>query len=263
MFYHIQIGITGLTSWVEKNKTKDECLLQFVCPYVNREVTLWDGRIFNMSSCGNVVVYETDRPVDSDFPISKEKYVEKKGTPDETINWRYDSDLKDALRKQSKDITEQMFAEALNLIEGRSYVEKRRSLIEKERGKYSFFICPFDNAEVDHNYEFVIKPAIEKLQFSVQRADEIAHTRTITDVIISAINRSRFVIADLTEERPNCYYEVGYAHSQRKPVIILAKEGTARHFDLAAHKWIYWSNYKDLKNKFEKEIQGLLNELKV
>ncbi len=124
----------------------------------------------------------------------------------------------------------------------------------------AFFICPFGNEDVDHNYEFVIKPIVEKHQFSIRRADEISHTTKITDVIVSAINEARFVIADLTEAKPNCYYEVGYAHAIGKPVIIIAKTDTERHFDLAAHKWTYWDDYKDLKKKIDVEINELLSE---
>lgn len=73
--------------------------------------------------------------------------------------------------------------------------------------------------------------------------------------------RSRFVVADLTDERQNCYYEVGYAHALGKPVIILAKDGTPRHFDVAANKWNYWTDYTDLKPKFEKELLALLESI--
>jgi len=88
-----------------------------------------------------------------------------------------------------------------------------------------------------------------------------AKNGTITDVILSSINRSRFLVADLTDAKPNCYYEVGYAHALRKPVIILAKEGTTRHFDISTYKWNYWIDYKDLKPKFEAELKAVLLSL--
>ena len=258
MFYHAIIGVTGVTSWTEENRSKDELLTQLICPYVNREITLWEGRLFNMASCGYVTVIRTDKPVDSDWPLKKSDYVKEGETePD----YKYRHDLTDALKKSGQDITEDLYREALGLVESGKYTEIRKSLLEKERGRESFFVCPFDNKDIDHNYEFVVKPCVEKIQFAIHRADEISHTRTITDVIVSAINNARFVIADLTEEKPNCYYEVGYAHAIGKPVIILAKEGTPRHFDLAAHKWTYWDDYKDLKPKIEKELSGVLAEL--
>lgn len=68
-------------------------------------------------------------------------------------------------------------------------------------------------------------------------------------------------MADLTDAKPNCYYEIGYAHALGKPVIIIAKEGTARHFDISTYKWNFWTDYKDLKPKFETELKATLRSL--
>lgn len=258
MFYHMNIGITGVTSWLEKNKTRDEVLLEFICPYINQEVTVWDGQIFNMASCGHLTVFESDRPIDSDWPVSKASYVKEGKTE---VEWNYHSDIAKKLRDVAKDVTEELYREAIGLIETGKYREQRKLLVQEMRGSESFFICPFDNKEIDHNYEFVIKPCVEKHRFSIHRANEISDTRTITETIISAINRARFVIAELTEAKPNCYYEVGYAHAIGKPVIIIAKTGTTRHFDLAAHNWTHWDTYEDLKPKIEKRINGVLSEI--
>jgi nucleoside 2-deoxyribosyltransferase len=253
MFYHAIIGVTGVISWLEENKTREDILTGLICPYINREVTMWDGRLFNMASYGNVRIIKTDKPIDSDWPLKKSDYI-KEGKDKSSYDYEWDRQKK--LEEVGEDVTEEFYREAISLLESGKYTELRRSLAEKEKGNTSF-----DNEEVDHNYEFVVKPCVEKIHYQIQRADEISHTRTITDVIISAINHARFVIADLTEEKPNCYYEVGYAHSIGKPVVILAKEGTQRHFDLAAHKWNYWAEYRDLKPKLEKELQGVLSEL--
>lgn len=258
MFYHLNIHVTAISSWIEKNKTRDEVLLQFVCPYINREVTLLNDTIFNMSSLGYLSVFESDKPIDSDWPLRKSDYV-KKGETEPTYN--YEQDIVVKLKAEAKDVTQEIYREAVDLIDSGKYRELRAVLVQEGKGKESFFICPFDNKEVDHNYLYVIKPSVEKHQFAIHRADELSNTQTITDTIISAINRARFVIADLTEARQNCYYEVGYAHAMAKPVIILAKTGTPRHFDLAAHSWTHWDTYEDLKHKMDKRIEGVLTEL--
>lgn len=258
MFFHVIIGVTGITSTVEKNKSREDILTEFICPFVNREITFWDGKLFNMSSYGHVIVIKTDKPIDSDWPIKKTNYIKEGETE---LDYKYKYDLRDRLKEVGEDVTEELYKEAIALIDSGRYTELRRTITEQEKGMTAFFICPFENEEVDHNYTFIIKPCVEKHQFEIKRADEISHTRAITDVIIGAINKARFIIADLTDEKPNCYYEVGYAHSIGKPVLIIAKEGTSRHFDLAAHKWTYWSDYKDLKPKLEKEIEGVLSEL--
>jgi nucleoside 2-deoxyribosyltransferase len=67
-------------------------------------------------------------------------------------------------------------------------------------------------------------------------------------------------VADLTGERPNSYYETGFAHALGKPVILLAQTGTSRHFDIAGYQWHYWNTSEDLKPKFDKVLLGVLIE---
>lgn len=76
------------------------------------------------------------------------------------------------------------------------------------------------------------------------------------------INQAAFVIADLTDERPSCYYEVGYADALRKPVIHVAskqsvidtKKPTRIHFDI--HKSVhFFTNHSQLVEKLRKAIE--------
>jgi len=250
MFYHIEIALGDISDYLHVNKTREEILFQYVCPFLNREITMFEGAISNLMFFGSMRIWETDKPIDSVWPINREEY--KNNT------YMIDGDITRALEKEANDVSEQFYSEAITMIESGKYKEQRSKIVETIKGSYSFFICSLDNQEVLHNYEFVIKPTIKQFHFDVQKADEISHTGTITDAILSAINRSRFLVADLTDEKPNCYYEVGYAHALGKPVIILAKEGTYRHFDISTYKWNFWKDYIDLKSKFETELHSVL-----
>jgi hypothetical protein len=220
------------------------------------------GAVFNMSSFDYLRIFRTERPVDSDWPVKKQDYLAGEDAGTKILDrFRYDRALTEALEEKSIYATQELYREAIILIESGKYKELRAQIAEEQKGKYSFFVCPFGNEEVDHNYEFVIKPTVERFQFAIERADEISHTGVITEEILRAITRSRFVVADLSDARPNCYYEVGYAHSLRKPVIILAKEDTERHFDISTYKWNFWKDYKDLKPTFEKELLAVLRDL--
>lgn len=72
------------------------------------------------------------------------------------------------------------------------------------------------------------------------------------------IEKASFVIADLTEERPSCYFEAGYAEALKKPIIFVAskesvvnpKMPTKVHFDI--HRNInFFTNNKELAQKLK------------
>lgn len=251
MLYQVVIGLGDISNMLYENKSRDEVLTQFLCPFMNREITLFENGIFNMAFWGSIEVFQTTQPVDSAWPVKKENYNAL----------LVEGEIIRALEAEATNVSQELYREAITLIESGQYRELRAKLTEAIKGSYSFFVCPLENDEVSHNYKFVIKPAVRQFQFEIQKADEISHTGTITDAILAAIARSRFLVADLTDAKPNCYYEVGYAHALGKPVIILAKEGTTRHFDISTYKWNFWIDYKDLKPKFERELRVVLRRL--
>ncbi len=76
------------------------------------------------------------------------------------------------------------------------------------------------------------------------------------------IHSATFVIADLTDERPSCYFEAGYAEALRKPVIYMASQNsvlkpgtpTKIHFDIHMNI-IYFSNHQELAEKLTGAIE--------
>ena len=55
------------------------------------------------------------------------------------------------------------------------------------------------------------------------------------------------VLADLTGERPSCYFEIGFAEGVGKPVHIVAEAGTDIHQSAYRHRARYYGDLDDLE----------------
>lgn len=115
--------------------------------------------------------------------------------------------------------------------------------------KVCFVVMPFKRA-LRPIYEIICK-VLEKNHWTVQRADEIGRPRRITDAIMQAILTSDLVVADLTGNNPNVFYELGVAHAIGCDVILLTQEKSIP-FDIANERTIFYKNtprgIRDLTN---------------
>jgi len=105
---------------------------------------------------------------------------------------------------------------------------------------------------------------------SVGRADkQLGASYEIPAWVFDEIRRSRLVIADLTEERPNVYMEVGYALSAGIPLILTFHKRTGRPpwdrvdvggnkvaFDLAAFRYVGYDTGLELRDKLVAELRA-------
>jgi len=139
---------------------------------------------------------------------------------------------------------------------------KSEPLVREETVQgYAFIAMPMINGR--HDFDDVhdaIKEAAQRCGIQAERVDEPHSTDRITDRILESIRRAEYVIADLTEARPNVYFEAGYAHALRKTPIYIAREGTQLEFDLKDYPVIFFNNLRQLKDSLEQRLRGIANK---
>jgi nucleoside 2-deoxyribosyltransferase len=108
-------------------------------------------------------------------------------------------------------------------------------------------------------YEGVVKPVVEQFGLHPLRIDEVQDSGKITDQVLEKIAESRFVLADLSGARPNCYYETGFAHALGKELILSINAKDSVHFDLAEYRFIEWATELEFRQKLIKRFESLMS----
>lgn len=115
--------------------------------------------------------------------------------------------------------------------------------------------------EYDQRFEAIEKVISEAGAVAI-RIDKEHALEDLVGRIKKEIRSAQFVVADLTDERPSCYFEAGYAEALGKKVIYVAskqsvaKPGTKTviHFDIHMNM-NYFTNHEELKEKLSSAIE--------
>ncbi len=119
----------------------------------------------------------------------------------------------------------------------------------------AFIIMQIGNIKLDQIYTDVMLPAIIACGLDPKRVDKHNEGGLLKSEIIKLIQESDILIADITNERPNVYLEIGYAMGIDKfrNLILTAREdhfpespnyakgGQKVHFDLAGYDILRWN----------------------
>lgn len=86
--------------------------------------------------------------------------------------------------------------------------------------------------------------------------DYVEHVDRIDDRILFEIKKSRFLVADLTQQKRGVYFETGYALALGIPVIWTCKstEVSELHFDISHYNHLLWSDHTDLVDPLYRRI---------
>lgn len=160
--------------------------------------------------------------------------------------------------EQLEGITQLLKITPANMPDG--FPEKNPKLSQSYRPNTAFIMMPIDLKSPENEDVYgAYKECFSKFGIKAVRADEIEHEDVITKRIIEEIQTSEFLIGDLSNERPSVYYEIGYAHSLGRRVILYRKAGTSIHFDLAAYNCPEYKNITELKSILMKRLEEATN----
>ncbi len=130
-----------------------------------------------------------------------------------------------------------------------------------------FIISAFGDPDCDKIYDEVYVPICESLNLKPVRLDKENDGSLVMNQIITFINDSEVIIADLTLARPNCYFEIGFAMGAKKEsrVFLTCREDHSSgsknfkseayriHFDVAGYDINFWK--PDEREKFRQQLE--------
>ena len=120
-----------------------------------------------------------------------------------------------------------------------------------------FLITPHS---VDKNFEEKLKIVSEVCQQNGMKAETgvINYDGNFNfDKSVELYQEVNFFIADLSFERPSCYYEVGYAQALNKKIFLIAEEGTFIHQVNNKSSLQYYKTLKEYKELIARIVSKL------
>jgi hypothetical protein len=115
----------------------------------------------------------------------------------------------------------------------------------------AFVIAPFGR-EFDLVYRDHIRPTLESAGLTPRRIDESTESAEITSLIQEETVRAHLVVADLSGRNPNVFYEIGFAHANGIPGILLIQDISEAPFDVRQWRMITY-RLEDIE-KLDREL---------
>ncbi len=158
---------------------------------------------------------------------------------------------------------------------GRAPTQRREAISFDSIDPSDAWEQPLVQTAIKRNTAFVLmaidpeKPEIEDVYTAIRdvcrsfgieayRANDVEHQDSITTLILQEIVACEHLIADVTYERPNVYYEIGFAHAVNKKPILYRRNGTRLHFDLSVHNVPEYKNTTELRELLKRRLEAIL-----
>lgn len=132
--------------------------------------------------------------------------------------------------------------------------------------KTCFFVTPIgeDESEERKNSDKVLKNILEPVlsaEFNVIRVDKINESDHIDRTITEQLANSDLVIIDMTNHNPNVFYEFGYRHALKLPLIPIINKNTGTiPFDVSTLRTIRYTfdidDVNDAKDRLRETVDA-------
>ena len=116
-----------------------------------------------------------------------------------------------------------------------------------------FPVLPFSSEDYG-DIKDSFKASCSEVGFELRGTEEEETTERIIPRILDGIRRAALVIADVSKDRANVYYEIGLAQGMRKEVILTARSGTALPFDVTDIPVIFWDSQRALREQLTRRL---------
>jgi len=139
---------------------------------------------------------------------------------------------------------------------------KRIDELNKKHKEINQGFCAMSFKKETQNISDSFEKAINFCGYNFRRIDQKEHNNQIVPEIFYEINRSKFIVVDVTIPNNGAYYEAGYAQALGKQVIVCCNEiifnskDTTPHFDISQKNMIIWKDEKELEEKLIKRIES-------
>lgn len=230
MPFHAILSLSGGRQKTIPNRSEERMLSEVVIPFVNSGVvtSTWGSKRQSYQVL-ELRIYQTDAAWDKKAGALQPLIARKRN-----LYSRFETKAQDLLGKNKPRVF------VVTPIQGDKYGGQEDQRIHRE---------------FDERFEVIERVVALKGGVAI-RIDKEHTLDELVARIKAEIRRSAFIVADLTDERPSCYFEVGFAEALGKPVIYMSSHNsvlspgqpTKIHFDI--HRNVqFFVNHTELAEK--------------
>ncbi len=95
----------------------------------------------------------------------------------------------------------------------------------------------------DRYFERIVAPTIRSAGLEPKRGDSLFRSSPVMDDVWQMIREAEIIVAELTTQNANVFYELGLAHAASKPVILLSETMDDVPFDLRSLRVITYDKH--------------------